>query len=63
MKYGRALEPDRPLEEIVFDEKLREDQVRDTGRQMFRWIWRDLYHPVDLTARAHRAFARSRRVA
>lgn len=61
IKYGRALEPGRPVEDVLFDEKLREDRVRDTGLQMVRWIWADLHEPVRLQDRLERAFARGRR--
>ena len=61
IKYGRALQPEQPIEDVLFDEKLREDAVRDQGKQMARWIWGDLYPPLDLKKRLERAFARGER--
>ncbi len=60
IKYGRSLQPEQPIESVLFDEKLREDAIRDQGKQMARWIWGDLYPPLDLKARLERAFARGR---
>ncbi len=60
IKYGRALQPEQPIEDVLFDEKLREDAVRDQGKQMARWIWGDLYPPLDLKKRLERAFARGK---
>jgi len=47
----------------VFEEKRREDALRDLGWEMVRWIWTDLFNPTELLDRLARAFARgSRRV-
>ena len=62
IKYGRALAPGGDLEAVLFEEKLREDRLRDLGWQIVRWVWADLMDPVDLLARLERAFARSRRL-
>ena len=43
---------------MIFEEKLREDAVRDLGLQVVRWIWRDLYRAGVLRERVLRAFAR-----
>ncbi len=58
IKYGRLLKPGRRIEDVIFDEKLREDAVRDLGLQVVRWIWQDLYRPGILRQRVLRAFAR-----
>jgi hypothetical protein len=59
IKYGRLLKPGRRIEDVIFDEKLREDAVRDLGLQVVRWIWQDLYRPGILRQRVLRAFARA----
>ncbi len=62
VKYGRVLRPDQDLEEVLFDEKVREDLVRDLDLQMVRWISRDLEQPAELFARLNRAFRRGGRL-
>ena len=42
VKYGRLLKPGQDPGEVVFQEKQREDAMRDPGFQMARWIWREL---------------------
>jgi len=59
IKYGRLLEPGQRIEDVIFDEKIREDAVRDLGLQVVRWISRDLYRPGVLRERVLRAFARA----
>jgi hypothetical protein len=44
---------------VIFDEKLREDALRDLGLQVVRWIWPDLYRTGVLRGRVLRAFARA----
>ncbi len=61
VKYGRLLRPGQDLAEVLFDEKVREDAVRDTGLHMVRWISTDLNQPADLLQRLTRAFDRGRR--
>ncbi len=61
-KYGRLLlKPGQTPEDALFEEKLREDRLRDLGWQIVRWIWADLYAPDDLILRLQRAFVRGRR--
>lgn len=60
VKYGRLLKPGQSSENVVFDEKCREDAVRDLGWQFVRWIWADLYRPYAIRDRLLRAFERSR---
>jgi hypothetical protein len=59
IKYGRLLKPGQRIEDVIFDEKLREDAVRDLGLQVVRWIWPDLYRTGVLRGRVLRAFARA----
>jgi hypothetical protein len=59
IKYGRLLKPGQRIEDVIFEEKLREDAVRDLGLQVVRWISRDLYRPGVLRDRVLRAFARA----
>jgi hypothetical protein len=62
-KYGRLLKPGQTAADAVFEEKRREDALRDLGWQIVRWIWQDLYHPEDLRRRLERAFERGLRAA
>jgi hypothetical protein len=59
IKYGRLLRPRQCVEDVIFDEKVREDAVRDLGLQVIRWIWPDLYRTGVLRGRVRRAFARA----
>jgi hypothetical protein len=59
IKYGRLLKPGQRIEDVIFDEKLREDAVRDLGLQVVRWIWPDLYRVGVLRDRVLRAFRRA----
>ncbi|MBM9478466.1 hypothetical protein JL107_18605 [Nakamurella flavida] len=55
MKYGRlSADPAR----TVFDEKVREDGLREAGFAVVRWTWRDLVDPAQLAARIRRAIPR-----
>lgn len=68
VKYGRdADEPDpfgrrRSREQVVWDEKRREDRLRDLGYEVVRVVWSDLDKPAELAARILRAIERSRRM-
>jgi very-short-patch-repair endonuclease len=59
IKYGRLLKPGQRIEDVIFEEKLREDALRDLGWQIVRWLWRDLYRRGVLRERVLRAFARA----
>ncbi|WP_051683824.1 hypothetical protein [Blastococcus sp. URHD0036] len=61
VKYGRLLRPGQDPGDAVFDEKQREDAIRDAGREVARWIWSDLGAPRAVGDRLRRAFARGRR--
>jgi hypothetical protein len=61
VKYGRLLKPGQSVEQVLFEEKVREDLIRDCGLQVARWIWRDLHRPGVIRDRVLRAFARTAR--
>ena len=58
VKYGRLLKPGQRVEDVVFDEKRREDAVRSEGHEVARWIWHDCWQPGVVRDRVLRAFAR-----
>ena len=58
VKY-RAGEEGRAPEEVVFREKLREDDLRDHTWEVARWTWADLSTPAVVGGRIRRAFARA----
>jgi hypothetical protein len=59
-KYGALRRPDQGADDVVLDEKAREDRLRDHGWQIARWNWSVLRTPIELRARVERAFARAR---
>jgi hypothetical protein len=62
VKYtGDLGKDDDDPREVLWNEKLREDAVRDAGWSMVRWIWADLDHPTEVIARLTRALGRSTR--
>jgi hypothetical protein len=61
IKYGRLLRPGQKPQDVVIEEKLRENAIRDTGWGVLRWIWNDLQQPVLLAGRVRRARERSSR--
>jgi len=60
IKYGRLLKPGQDPGDAVFEEKRREDVIRDEDWGVVRWTWSDLT-PVVLGPRVHRALERGRR--
>jgi hypothetical protein len=62
IKYGR-LRPGQEAGDVVFEEKRREDRIRDARWAVVRWTWDDLLHPARLGERVGRAHDRSRRYA
>lgn len=62
VKYGRLLEPGQHPGDVVAQEKVREDRLRDEGFQLVRWTWPDLSHPEVLRRRIQRAFERGSRI-
>ena len=61
VKYGRALAPDQDPGQVVFAEKLREDALRDCGREVVRWVWAELGRFGPVADRIRRAHVRGRR--
>ncbi|MGY1689596.1 hypothetical protein [Geodermatophilus sp. SYSU D01105] len=62
VEYGANAPSGRSPEDVVFEEKVREDELRDLGWQMARWTWTDLGRPAVVGERLRRAFARGRRL-
>lgn len=60
VKYGRLLRPGQDAGDVVFEEKRREDAIRDEHWNVVRWIWADLRRPDRLAARVRRARERAR---
>ncbi|MGY1639850.1 hypothetical protein ACI782_01795 [Geodermatophilus sp. SYSU D00703] len=61
VEYGRALKPGQDPGEAVFEEKRREDALRDEGWGVVRWTWADLTPGGVVAHRVDRALARGRR--
>ena len=57
IKYGRLLKPGQRVEDVMYEEKLREDAVRGEGHRFARWIWDDCWRPGVIRDRVLRAFA------
>jgi hypothetical protein len=62
VKYGRLLRPGQDPGDAVFEEKRREDAIRDEHWGVVRWVWADLRRPDRLAARIRRARARAHAV-
>ena len=60
-KYGRSVPAGQTPGDVVYEEKLREDRLRDLGWTVVRWTWADLDRPEALVARISRALERGRR--
>ncbi|SDC50871.1 Transcriptional regulator, AbiEi antitoxin, Type IV TA system [Geodermatophilus telluris] len=58
VKYGRLLRPGQHPGDVVFEEKRREDAIRDERWGVTRWTWDDLAAPARLGARVRRALVR-----
>jgi len=58
VKYGRLLRQGEEAGDAVFREKVREDDLRDLGNEVVRWVDADLRAPERLSERVLRAFAR-----
>jgi len=61
VKYGRLLRPGQDPGDAVFEEKRREDAIRDEGWEVVRWTWADLSSLDRLGARVRRAHERGSR--
>jgi predicted transcriptional regulator of viral defense system len=60
IKYGRLLRPGQDPGDAVFEEKRREDALRDENWGMVRWVWRELDAPLLLGRRIARRLATGR---
>lgn len=56
VKYGRLLLPGQGPGDVVFDEKRREDAIRDEDLRMTRWTWSELDDFTPVADRLRRAF-------
>lgn len=61
LKYGRLLRPGQDPGDAVFEEKRREDAIRDERWTVVRWTWPDLGSPQRLAERVRRAHERELR--
>ncbi len=61
VKYGELVRPGQTAGDVVYDEKRREDMLRDLGFEVARWTSPDLLRPAVVRDRVLRAFARSAR--
>jgi hypothetical protein len=61
VKYGRLLRPGQEAGDVVFQEKRREDEMRDLRWQVVRWTWDELSHARVIEQRLRRAFDRTSR--
>lgn len=61
VKYGRTLRPDDDQDpgDVVFEEKRREDALRDLGWEVARWVWSDLHDFRDAERRLRQCFRRA----
>ncbi|MGH3564545.1 MAG: hypothetical protein ACRDRH_00645 [Pseudonocardia sp.] len=56
VKYGRLLRPGQDPGDAVFEEKRREDLIRDEDLRVVRWIWNDLRTFDEVARRLRRAY-------
>jgi hypothetical protein len=55
IKYGRLLRPGQEPGDAVFEEKVREDNLRASGLHVVRWTWPDLDTFAPIATRLHAA--------
>lgn len=60
VKYGRDLDPEADPNQTLWDEKVREDVLRELGWLVVRWTWADLHRPDAWIARLTRSLERGR---
>jgi len=58
VKYGRLLRPGQDAGQAVFEEKRREDAIRDEDWRVTRWTWPDLEPFEGVARRIERSFRR-----
>ena len=56
IKYGRTLMPGQDPGDVVFEEKRREDRIRDTDLGVVRWTWEELDDFATVVGRLNRRF-------
>lgn len=56
IKYGRLLRPGQDPGDAVYEEKLREDRLRERELRVVRWTWANLADFAPVAARIRRAF-------
>ena len=56
IKYGRLVRPGQTVEDVIRDEKRREQRLVDAGVRVIRWTWPDLWDG-SLAVRLRRALA------
>ena len=62
-KYGELLRrPGQTAEDVLVDEKRREDRLRALGWTVVRWMWSDLYRPEVLIQQLRAALSRGHRL-
>jgi very-short-patch-repair endonuclease len=67
VKYGRPSDTPDPFgrkqspEQVLWQEKAREDHLRELGYEVLRVTWADLQNPIALAARIRAAIERARR--
>lgn len=49
----------RDIEQVLYEEKLREEALRALGYEIVRWSWSDLVHPERLLKKLQRALRRA----
>lgn len=59
VKYGKFLRPGQDPGDAVFEEKKREDSIRDTGLQVVRWTWSEIFTFDVVVDRIRRAIVRA----
>ena len=57
VKYGKLLRPGENPSDVVFQEKRREDALRDNGARVVRWVWEELDRPDEIAQRIRRGLA------
>jgi hypothetical protein len=58
IKYGMLLRPGQNPADVVVQEKIREDAIRDEGWRVVRWIWDELAAFEGVARRIERSFRR-----
>lgn len=61
IKYGRMVPAGQMSEDVLWNEKVREDRLRDAGWQVVRWVWDELAAPSVVADRVTKAIARARK--